>query len=84
MKNEECLLPVLNPPNSLTKNENYWECEECSINNEESTKRCQNCGKLRYSVSSVFTEKIDNKDTLNEKGYDQTLLSSKNQNSATR
>ncbi|CAF4696989.1 unnamed protein product [Rotaria sp. Silwood1] len=76
MKNEECLLPVLNPPNSLTKNENYWECEECSINNEESTKRCQNCGKLRYSVSSVFTEKIDNKDTLNEKGYDQTLLSS--------
>jgi hypothetical protein len=36
-----------------------WKCEECSIKNAESIKRCQNCGKLRYSLSS-----IDNKEVL--------------------
>ncbi|CAF4245704.1 unnamed protein product, partial [Rotaria sp. Silwood2] len=70
MKNAECFSLVSNPENSINTNENYWECEECSINNEESIKRCQNCGKSRYGISLISADKIDN-----EKEYDQTLLS---------
>jgi hypothetical protein len=73
VENEEDLLPA-----PEFTNENYWECEACSVTNEESIKRCQNCGKSRHDPSSPLSGKIQLKDTTNEDESDQALLASLN------
>ncbi|CAF3828790.1 unnamed protein product [Rotaria sordida] len=57
-------------PQCRCTNENYWECEEYLINNEESIKRCQNCGKLRYGHLSRFSGKFEREQTTDEEDYD--------------
>jgi predicted ATP-dependent serine protease len=32
------------------KKKNYWECQACSIKQEEPSARCASCGKARYRI----------------------------------
>ena len=60
-------------------NENHWKCAVCSVSNETSRKRCQNCGKLRHSLSSIRSVSIDDGEISNERIYDEASTPSKNQ-----
>ncbi|CAF3858744.1 unnamed protein product, partial [Rotaria sp. Silwood1] len=60
MNPDDDYIPALDSENSINTNEKLWECERCSVSNTESIKRCQNCGKLCYSLPSIFRETIDN------------------------
>ncbi|CAF4897659.1 unnamed protein product, partial [Rotaria socialis] len=52
---------------SIDTNENCWKCDECSVSNAESIKRCQNCGKLKYDISSTFDEEVTNEESPSSK-----------------
>ncbi|CAF1027702.1 unnamed protein product, partial [Rotaria sordida] len=39
--------------NTIGRNENNWQCAECSGTNEISTKRCTSCGEPRFAASSI-------------------------------
>jgi hypothetical protein len=43
-------------------NEETWQCRECSTKNLTSTKRCDSCGKARYTR---FTSTDESTDTVN-------------------
>ncbi|CAF0936714.1 unnamed protein product [Rotaria sordida] len=74
-KNEDDFIVVSNSENPIGTNKNDWGCEGCSTSNEKPIKRCQNCGRLRHSLPSIFDGKVDSKEsTINE-----ILPSSKNQ-----
>jgi hypothetical protein len=48
--------------NTIEINENYWQCDRCSVNNEELTRRCEYCGEPRFSrgsFSTPFTETVE-------------------------
>ncbi|CAF4732989.1 unnamed protein product, partial [Rotaria magnacalcarata] len=51
---------------STDTNENCWECYECSVSNAESIKRCQNCGKLKYGISSTIHEEVTNEESASK------------------
>jgi len=36
--------------NTTDKKKNYWECQRCSIEQDESLTRCGSCGEPRYNL----------------------------------
>jgi len=46
---------------------NYWECQACSIKQEEPSTRCASCGKTRYKIPDLDPLAKDTAVTVEEK-----------------